>query len=127
MPIRLNFLAEAQALEEQRRRDPVKRAILGGVVLLVGILIWSSSLMFQKMVAESNLHALEAELNSRANEYRQILDNEKKLNESKQKLAALRQLATNRFLIGNLMNGLQKSVAENVQLVHLQLEQKYIY
>jgi len=126
MPIRLNLLAEAQALEELRRRDPVKRAVLVGVVLLVCTLIWSSSLMFQKMAAESNLTTLEANINSNEKEYKQILENEKRRNESQAKLAALNQLATNRFLVGNLLNALQKCVVDNVQLVHMQVDQKYV-
>src|ERR1041385_3462675 len=127
MPIRLNFLAEAQALEEQRRRDPVKRAIVGGILLVVAILVWSASLVFQKIAVESSVKTLEAELNSNTDKYRQILENEKKLNDSRRKLIALRQLSTNRFLMGNLLSGLQKSVVDNVQLVRLQLEQKYVF
>jgi len=38
MPIRINLLAESQALEEMRRRDPVKRAIWVGV-LVVSLLL----------------------------------------------------------------------------------------
>ena len=34
MPIRINLLAEMQALEDQRRRDPVKRVFLTGIVLV---------------------------------------------------------------------------------------------
>jgi hypothetical protein len=34
-------------------------------------------------------------------------------------------LATNRFLIGNLLNALQQTNTENVQLVHLKLNQSY--
>ena len=37
MPIRLNLLAEAQALEESRRRDPVKRAVWAGVFLVLAL------------------------------------------------------------------------------------------
>ena len=53
MPIRLNLLAEAQAAEEARRRDPVKRAIwlaaliialmsipFGGLLLALGVAKW---------------------------------------------------------------------------------------
>jgi len=42
MPIRLNLLAEAQAAEEARRRDPVKRAIWIGALLVSVVLVWSS-------------------------------------------------------------------------------------
>src|SRR5690349_1951060 len=126
MPIRLNFLAEAQALEEQRRRDPVKRAVAVGVLLVVLILGWSGYLMVQKIAVDKELHNLEADLAANKDKYKEILENERKLNESRRKLGALHQLSTNRFLVGNLLSGLQKSVADNVQLVHLQLEQKYV-
>ena len=35
------------------------------------------------------------------------------------------QLATNRFLVGNLLNALQKVTDDNVQLVRLKLDQTY--
>jgi len=39
MPIRINLLAEAQAAEEMRRKDPVKRAIwIGGFVVFLTLL-----------------------------------------------------------------------------------------
>lgn len=41
MPIRLNLLAEAQAMEEMRRRDPVKRAIWVGSLLVAVALAWA--------------------------------------------------------------------------------------
>jgi hypothetical protein len=41
MPIRLNLFAEDQALETQRRRDPVKRVIIAGVVLVIGMVGWA--------------------------------------------------------------------------------------
>jgi hypothetical protein len=126
MPIHINLLAEAQALEDQRRRDPVKRVVLGGVVVLLLILAWSSSLMVKTIIAKGDLSLLEGNLNSRTNEYRQILDNQRKLGEGKQKLEALQRLATNRFLIGNLLNALQKNTVDNVQLVRLKVDQAYI-
>ena len=41
MPIHINLLAEAQAAEELRRHDPVKRAIFIGISLVVVALMWS--------------------------------------------------------------------------------------
>lgn len=125
MPIRINLLAEAQELEEQRRRDPVKRVILGGVVVVGLILVWSSSLMVKTMIVKVDLNRFEGNLNSRTNEYRQILDNQKKLGEDKQKLQALHQLATNRFLMGTLLETLQKTTVDNVQLLRLRIDQTY--
>lgn len=39
MPIRINLLAEAQAAEEMRRKDPVKRSIwIGGFIVFLTLL-----------------------------------------------------------------------------------------
>jgi hypothetical protein len=125
MAIRINLLSETQAQEEQRRRDPVKRFVVGGVVLVLLILAWWGSLTTKTIMAKAELSSLETSLNSRTNEYRQILDNQRKLGESKQKLEALGRLATNRFLVGNLLQALQQTTIDNVQLVRLKIEQTY--
>jgi hypothetical protein len=125
MPIRLNLLAEAQELEELRRRDPVKRAIAAGIVLVLLVLAYSSSLLFKTMMTKGDLSRLEGNLGSLTNEYRQILLSQNNLVETKQKIEALNRLAANRFLMGNLLNGLQKATSDNMQLVRLRLEQVY--
>lgn len=125
MPIRLNLLAEAQALEEQRRRDPLKRIILAGVLLLAAMLVWSSSIMFKTIVVKSEAGQLQAELNARTNDYRQVLDSKAKLSEDNLKLAALQHLATNRFLVGNFLEAFQETTVDSVQLTHLKLDLNY--
>ena len=126
MAIRLNLLAEAQALEDLRRRDPVKRAVGIGVLLVLMMALWSSWLWARGMVIKSSLNGLETNVNSRTNEYSQVLDNQKNLKTIALKLASLQQLATNRFLNGNMLNALQHATAENVQLTKLKVEQAYI-
>jgi hypothetical protein len=125
MPIRINLLAEAQALEERRRRDPVKRLILAGVVAVALILVWSSSLLVNTMIVKGDLNRYETSLSSRTNEYRQILENQRKVEDDKQKLQALHRLAVNRFLIGNLLDALQKTTVDNVRLLRLKIDQSY--
>jgi hypothetical protein len=125
MPIRINLLAEAQELEEQRRRDPVKRVIIVGAILVGLILLYSSSLMVKTMVVKNDLSRLEGNLNSRTNQYRQVLENQKVLVEDNQKLLALQQLATNRLLMGTLLDGLQRATVDFVQLLRLKVEQTY--
>jgi hypothetical protein len=125
MPIRINLLAEMRALEESRRRDPLKRAILIGVALVTIILVWIGSLMVEKMKLNAELSTLEEKIRSGSKDYREVLDNQKNLVEGQQKLIALRQLSTNRFLIGNVLDALQKSTVENVQLTRFKIEQSY--
>src|SRR5262245_4549019 len=98
MAIRLNLLSEAQALEDLRRRDPVKRAVWIGVLLVIGTLVWSSYIQVHVMVRKGEHNRLQARLSANTNEYQQVLENQKKLNDVTQRLTALRQLATNRFL-----------------------------
>jgi hypothetical protein len=125
MPIRLNLLAEAQAAEESRRRDPLKRAAVGAVVLVALMLMWSSSVQLKVMLAKSDLGRLDAQISARANQYKLVLDNQKKINGIKDKLAALQHLSTNRFLSGTLLNALQHTTVDDVQLMHLHLDQTY--
>jgi hypothetical protein len=126
MPIRINLLAEAQALEELRRRDPVKRAIWVAGFLVALVLIWSISLQARIMRDNSRLKGLEAKSKSQESEYEQVINNQKKLVEIESKRAALRQLATNRFLLANLLNALQTATVDDVQLVRLKLAQDYV-
>lgn len=125
MPIRLNLLAEAQAAEAARRRDPVKRAIWVAALIIAAILFWSSSLQLRAMLVRSEVNRLERQINVHTNEYRFILDNQNKSADLKRKLAALRGLSAQRLLLGTLLNGLQQSTADDVQLVRLRLDQSY--
>jgi hypothetical protein len=125
MPIRLNLLAEAQAAEEMRRRDPVKRAIWAGAILVSLMLAWSSSLQMKAMMASNEASRLEAQMNSNSNSYKTVLDDLKRKDELQGKVFALCQLSSNRFLQGNLLNALQQTNADDVQLLHLKLDQSY--
>lgn len=126
MPIRLNLLAEAQAVEEARRRDPVKRAIWIGALLVSVVLVWGSSLQLKAMLVKGDLSRVEGQMNALTNDYKQVLNNQKMVAEINHKLASLEQLATNRFLNATLLNALQKTTHDDVQLVHLRVTQDYI-
>ena len=98
MPIRLNFLAEAQALEEVRRRDPIKRVIWIGVLLVVLMLVWASSLQLQAIIANKDLERVQAIMNSKATAYKQVVDNRKRITETNDKLIALHALMRSQVL-----------------------------
>src|SRR5437867_6175032 len=126
MPIRLNLLAEAQATEDMRRRDPAKRVIWAAGLLIASMLVWSSSLFLKDMLANKDLTSLQIQMNTRTNQYQRVLDSQKKAAEFKVKLGALHKLATDRFLNGTLLNALQQTTGEDVQLVHFKVEQIYV-
>jgi hypothetical protein len=122
MPIRINLLAEAQSLEDMRRRDPVKRAIWVGVFLVVLVLAWSSSLQLKAMISKGDLNRVEGQLNTHTNEYQQVLANQKKLADMESKLIALQRLATNRVLHASMLDALQHTVIPDIELIRLRTE-----
>jgi hypothetical protein len=125
MPIRLNLLAEAQAAEDLRRRDPVKRSLwLAGLILAL-MLVWSSFIQARITLAHSEVTRIESQIGARTNEFRQVLDNQKKMTEIDGKLRQLRQLTANRFLNGTLLNALQKTTVDDVQLLRLRVDHTY--
>ncbi len=125
MPIRLNLLAEAKAQEELRRKDPVKRVIGAGVLLVVLMLAWSSSLQVRALLAKGAANGTEAQLASRTNQYRIALENQQQVTDTKQKIASLRYMAANRFLHGSLLDALQRTTVPDVQLARLRTEHTY--
>ncbi|HXS67630.1 MAG TPA: hypothetical protein VN761_02235 [Candidatus Polarisedimenticolia bacterium] len=125
MPIRINLLAEMQAIEDLRRRDPVKRAVLIGAALVAVVFVWITSLMVERIGIKSEISGLEQKIQNGSKDYKQVLDNQQSLVDGRQRLVALRQLSTNRFLIGNVLDSLQKSTVENVQLTRLKIDQSY--
>lgn len=125
MPIRLNLLAEAQAAEESRRRDPVKRAIWIAALLTTAMLVWSSSLQLKGIMVTREIARAEVQMKAFTNDFQQVLQNQRKTDEVRQKLAALQQLSTNRFLQATALNALQQTMVDDVQLLHLKTEQVY--
>ncbi|HEY5297607.1 MAG TPA: hypothetical protein VIK59_06760 [Verrucomicrobiae bacterium] len=125
MPIKINLLAETQIAEELRRRDPVKRAIFVGAFLIALMLVWSSSLQLEAMISKKSLADVQAQIETHSDQYQNVVGSLKKINEAKNKLAALQKLSAARFLQGNLLNALQESTLDNVQLARLRVDQSY--
>lgn len=108
-----------------RRRDPVKRAIWVGSLLVAIALAWAGYVYAQGLMVKHSLALVEKQISVRTNEYKAVMDNQKKADEIRKKLGALRQLATNRFLQGSLLNGLQHVSLDDVQLMRVKVDQLY--
>jgi hypothetical protein len=126
MPIRINLLAEAQAAEDLRRRDPIKRVIFWGVLVVTLMLAWWSWLQLRVMVANQHLSQVQAEIQSHTNAFQVVLVGQRKITEAKQNLAALQKLTRSRFLQGDLLEALQHATVSGVQLMRLRVDQTYI-
>jgi hypothetical protein len=127
MPIRVNLLAEAQALEEDRRRDPVKRALLGAALAVVCVLFWSGMLQMKIVFARSDLGSLQAKWTQIEKSYQAVVEHRRAMIEAEDKLQALDQYSTNRFLWGTALNALQQSLlgVEGVHFTRFRTEQLF--
>jgi hypothetical protein len=125
MPISLNLLAEAQAAEELRRRDPVKRAIFIGISLVAVFFVWYAAVLALALAAKETDTGVETAINAKTNAFNQVLLEQRSLDSAKGKLVALNKLQSNRFLQGNLLNALQMATVNGVQLTGMSLDQNY--
>jgi hypothetical protein len=127
MPIRINLLAETQAAEELRRKDPVKRAVLGGILLLLAVLVWSSTIQVAIIASRSELNNLQASWKRIEKNYQVAVETKRKTLEAQEKLVALQQLTTNRFLWGTTLDALQQTLngIDDVQVTRVKADQSY--
>ena len=125
MPIHINLLAEAQAAEELRRRDPIKRMIFGGLLFVALMLAWWSWLQVRVLAANTELSQVQAQIAAHTNAYQVVQISQKKITETKDKLEALQKLTRDRFLQGNLLNALQLATVPGVRLTKMRVDQNY--
>jgi hypothetical protein len=125
MPIRINLLAEEQALEDMRRRDPVKRALFAGGALVVLFIGWIGITQISVNAARGELADAEARLDKVDNSSKQVKSNQFALAETELRLKSLEKYSTNRFFWASLLDGLQHAAVPEVRLMEVKAEQKY--
>ena len=125
MPIRINLLAEEQAAEEMRRKDPIKRALYIGGGLAGVMLFWIAITQMNVMAARRELSDYESRFKKVEDSSKQVRANQAALNDIESKLKSLHRYSTNRPLVGNLLEALQQASVENIRLVDFRTEQRY--
>jgi len=125
MPIRINFLAEHQAAEAAKRRDPVKRVQMIGVSLVLLLVIWGAYLQVRLMATNSKVDDVESRYKQIEAQHRLVRTNFAIATAAASKLAALQQLATDRFRWAPPLNALQYVAVEDVELSALRGRQSY--
>jgi hypothetical protein len=125
MPIRINLLAEAQAAEELRRKDPVKRGIWIAGFLVSLVLLWLLKLQCDIWFDQKDLARINGRWTEIKANYAAVTNNVLKTADINRKLLALDQLTTNRFLWAPVLNALQKCVVNSVQVTGFKGEQLY--
>lgn len=125
MPIRINFLAELQEAEEMRRRDPLKRAIMGAVALVVAVLAWAGWYWMQGGKAEGEAKAKADQLAGLQKGAKAVKDGQDKIVDINGKLKKLEQFAVERTLWGAHLNALQSCVVDDAHLLRVAAAQNY--
>jgi hypothetical protein len=123
MPIRINLLAEAQAAEDVRRRDPAKRAIVASIVLIALVLGWWCSLYTKCWMLRSTLGNKQAQKTSMEKQYTTVESNAAKLRDVSGKLTALNHFTSARFLQASPLDALMRASVDGIQILQLRTEQ----
>jgi hypothetical protein len=123
MAIVLNLLAEQQHADEIRRRDPVRRTLMGsvltiGVALSFSLLSWLAAWQAQEDLKSVELRWLRLE-----SENKQLSEALVKSRKVEEDLNALTNLASSRFLWAPLLNAMQDCVIDRVQVSGLRADQ----
>lgn len=128
MAIRINLLAEAQAAEEERRKDPVKRAAYVAGFLVFVVILWATTLQLKILASKSELNSIDAKWKRIESSYQTAVNAQRQAIDAEQRLALLHQMSTNRFLWGNVLNALQQTFnsASDIQTVRLRADQQYV-
>src|SRR5436190_22600059 len=114
MPIRINLLAETQAAEEARRKDPVKRAIWIGGFLVFLVLLWSGTPQLKIIDERLTDHGLDTKWKAIEGRVKQVEEQARTVLDLEQKLSAIDQFTTCRVLWATALNALQYSTVENI-------------
>ena len=125
MPIRINLLAEEQAAEEMRRRDPIKRAVFAGAALTALMLGWIGITQMNVMAARRELAGHTTRLKKIEDSSKEVRSNQMTVGEFQSKAKALDKYSNNRFFWGTLLDAVQQLTVENVRLMEIRSDQKY--
>jgi hypothetical protein len=125
MPIRINLLAEEQEAEEMRRRDPIKRAVIIGVLLILLMVVWIGLTQMNVNAARADLIGHQARLQKIEESSKQVRSNQLLVAELAGKIEALERYTTNRFFWGTFLDAVQQTALDTVRLTELRTSQNY--
>jgi len=126
MPLHINFLAERVALEEAKRNDPIKRAVQVGVALTVLMILWIISTGFSMRSARKTMESVEVQLAAIDAEAKSVKALQDQMLAVEGKIGALGRYASNRFLMGNLLNEFQFLAVDRLRLTDVETRFNYV-
>lgn len=126
MPIRINLLAEQQAAEEARRKDPVKRAIWVGSALVFMTLVWTIVKHMEVKGQRAEYANLQADFAKVDDSAKTVRNMQAQAGELEQRVASLEKYSTNRVLWASFLDALQKGTMEQIRFKSITSNQRYV-
>jgi hypothetical protein len=126
MPIRINLLAEQQAAEEARRKDPVKRAIWIGSVLIFATVVWAMMEHMELRARRAEYANLETQFRQADEKGRRVRDTMAEAGELEDRVRALEKYSTNRVLWASALDAFQKASMEAIRFKSIDTNQRYV-
>ena len=126
MPIRINLLAEQQAAEEARRKDPVKRAIWIGSALVFLTLVWTILLYMEVKAKRSGLANLTESFKQVDESARVVRNTQSEVGDVERRITSLERYSTNRVLWATALDAFQKVTMEQIKFRSLETRQRYL-
>ncbi len=125
MPIRINLLAEHQAAEEARRRDPLKRALWIGSGLVTAMLLWMAILQLRLASARAGLSRYDATLQVVEENSKEARLDWTTAGQLESRIANLQRYSTNRFFSAEVLDAIQQVVLDDVRVMQVQTMHTY--
>lgn len=125
MPIRINLLAEQQAAEEARRKDPIKRAILISSVAVAIMLFWVLTLHLETRGRRSELAELDASFRTVDEKAKKARAIQAEAGDLERRIASLEKYSTNRVLWASMLDALQKVTLDDIRVKSITTGQRY--
>jgi len=126
MAIRINLLAEEQAAEELRRKNPVKLGIWVASFFVAVVALYILKLQLDIGFSQKAYNSVEQLWKDNTAKYAAVTNNMAKIAEIDRKLSALDRLSTNRFFWAPVLNALQQTMINDIQVIKVTGDQKYI-
>lgn len=126
MPIRINLLAEQQAAEEARRRDPVKRAIWVGSILIFITIVWAMMEHMELSARRAELANLDTQFRKADESARRVRDRQAEGGDVEDRIRALEKYSTNRILWASALDAFQKASMEQIRFKSIDANQRYV-
>jgi Tfp pilus assembly PilM family ATPase len=125
--VQINLLADQIEARARRRRDPVRLCAWSAAAAIILMLAWAGYIRMNLTEVTNQMATLEAELKSlkaKASDAAKLTSDAKRTVNA---VAAMEQHATNRFLFAPVLNALQQTGGNDVQVIHVSIQQATQY